>query len=392
MRHKMIRFYLLGIVLNCMCANLTYSVNVRDGSGNVRIDESLYIGTNSTVCISGNVFFPESQQFINNGSLFFFNENDAEITLPTGNLGDGTFSFAGNGNYFLDISGEDVHLGSLLLETWGNVHLSGNLYIINELVLNSGLLVVDDNSSFNMINPSVDAIQFNNSVLGNSYIDGKLNRRIEEESIYYFPVGDENGFHPLYLSNVGSNDLISVKFDGGIPSEMDPAGSLVSQMGWEVQSEERLRNDFIVGVSMIKDQVKLSGSYGLVYSIGTSGSGAQTDWGVIETNDFYLESLSRKQPGLFALTQQEEIELPNFFLPGVSSIPQFRIPDRENYSGVQLRVYNRNGNTVFTSNDYREEFNTNEYPSGTYYYELILEENNTARTIYNFIEIRHGKN
>ena len=65
------------------------------------------------------------------------------------------------------------------------------------------------------------------------------------------------------------------------------------------------------------------------------------------------------------------IEIPNVFTPNADGINDiFVIKGLERYTGSRLVVTDRNGQTVYESNDYRNDWDGNGFPNGTYFYIL----------------------
>lgn len=65
------------------------------------------------------------------------------------------------------------------------------------------------------------------------------------------------------------------------------------------------------------------------------------------------------------------IEIPNIFTPNADGINDiFFIKGLDRYTGSRLIVTDRNGQTVYESNDYRNDWDGNGVPNGTYFYIL----------------------
>jgi gliding motility-associated-like protein len=70
-----------------------------------------------------------------------------------------------------------------------------------------------------------------------------------------------------------------------------------------------------------------------------------------------------------------EITIPNVFTPGNgdSMNPSFQIDGLDVYDDVIVRVYNRWGQVVFQSDDYKSgDWLANDIEDGTYWYTLLL--------------------
>jgi len=102
-----------------------------------------------------------------------------------------------------------------------------------------------------------------------------------------------------------------------------------------------------------------------------------------------LYTFNQEQPGRYVVrvemtgcaTVTEEVvvmvrdcrlRIPNFFTPNGDGINDlFEIKGLENYNRSRLVVNDRNGRVVFESNDYRNEWDGNSLPNGTYFYVLF---------------------
>jgi gliding motility-associated-like protein len=68
-----------------------------------------------------------------------------------------------------------------------------------------------------------------------------------------------------------------------------------------------------------------------------------------------------------------EVLIPNVFTPnGGNGNDSFVIKGLENYSGSKLQIFNRWGNLVFESDNYRNDWRGQDVEDGTYWYLLTL--------------------
>ena len=67
------------------------------------------------------------------------------------------------------------------------------------------------------------------------------------------------------------------------------------------------------------------------------------------------------------------ILIPNVFTPGNDSLNnKFEIVGLENYDNTKLFVYNRWGGEVYSSDDYKNDWQPGDIEEGTYYYVVLL--------------------
>ena len=391
MTHLLVLLFLfLGIRSSCKNSNT-------EENRNIHISTSFNLSAGISVCIPENFYVPNSDQFWNDGTVYFQNNVFSESYLPPGKLGQGTFSFQGAKDFHLNVSSGVANMGSLIINTKGLLSLFGDISLSKSLELKSGLVKVDNNSLLLLDNLSDQAIQFDNSLLNRSYVIGRLGRSVVSGMTYYFPVGNDKSFHPLYISEAKNAGILTVNFDGDIPYQWYSVGTdksivMVPEIGWNIESGSQESNEFYTGLSLFDNKSDaLTGDLRMFYSSNMDMLSPVIDWNVKRTDAFYLKGPVKKTVGIYALVQDESLKLPNFFLTGSARSSQFEIPDASKYSKIELTVFNRLGNQIFKSNRYLNEMDTKDYPSGTYFYELVLHEGNDIKTVRNFIEIRHEK-
>lgn len=362
----------------------------------LRIGSYFYVPTGTGISIPGDLYLSQGEFLKNDGIIYFPNRTISSAYLTTGDFGTGTFSFNGIDDYYIYVLSGEAKFESLVLNTTKSLLLSGNLKVSSSLKLNSGVVDVGENSKLTIDNSATESIQFNNSILNMSYVTGPLTRKINTGETYFYPVGSTSGFHPLFIENVGSSGTLTVNFDETIPSQWSALGTdqsivLSPGIGWQIESDIS-GIEFQAGLSRIdRNSNLLNDGLGMFYSSDNSFLNPENDWNTGLTDGYYLKGLTKRSTGMYALSLYQGPKLTNFFLLGSGGSTHFEIPDIEQYSSVELIVFNRFGIEMFRSNKYLNELDVTDYPNGTYYYELNLQEGNDKQTIYNFLEIRHGK-
>ena len=70
---------------------------------------------------------------------------------------------------------------------------------------------------------------------------------------------------------------------------------------------------------------------------------------------------------------------PNVITPNGDGLNDlFRIPGLDLYDNSKVEVYDRWGNVVFSSDNYRNEWSPEDVPEGTYYYILEVDDPNAT--------------
>lgn len=372
-----------------------------DGNS-IAIGTSFFISQGIDLTFSGDLYISNSNLFHNSGRLFFNSANNSSINLPSGDLGTSEITFSGTKNYELTIAGKELKIGKLKMDLQGSaVSLNGNLVIGSKLELVSGILTVPDKSQLHVDNPEPEAVVFTNSALNNSWVSGFLSRKILADKNYQFPVGDAAGFHPFLISKPELPDIVRVAFDKGVPAECmsynpSPRQMIENSFGWRVESDSKDQNSFFPGLSLLNTSLETKSAQLEVYHLAdpdlTSSISSAIKNVQGSTNEaFYVLGSEKKSYGLYAFSQLFGVDLINFIYVGAGNQTTFEIPNQGDFSNVRLSVYNRLGSLMFKGDHYGNEFDARNYPDGTYFYELTLEQEAKKSFIRNFIEIRHEK-
>lgn len=401
MKQKNLIFILVAAVLLVVCPKgpsrgENWSANGDDGW--LHASSSLYIASGTDICIHANSLF-SIDALHNNGNVYFSSSEGLETHFSEGDAGSGDFYFVGEGGHSIYTSDDNSAIGSLIVDSQSDVYLTGDLIVNSTLDLRNGTMVVDKAKILTVLNEDPQAILFDNSVLNPSYVVGNLARAIAENGTYFFPVGSISGFHPFLLSEVSRRGRAIVEFDPTIPatwanSQSDQASyELLPEVGWRLNTDFSDQSNFGIGLSLIDRNGDLQSSeFGVFSTENDQMLNSQVNWNVTKSNIFFIESVYDNAMGLFALARdQEKIKLANFFLLGSGGSSHFEIPNASKYSNIELLVYNRLGNLVFRSNKYLNELDVNDFPDGTYFYELTLHEGAESKRIRNFLEIHHEK-
>lgn len=363
-------------------------------TGGMKIGSTLYTSNNTNLCIHGDVYLSESGLLNNNGHIFFKNNKISNIFLPDGTLGSGTFSFQGDFDTYIRVENGQSQLSHVQINTDASVNLTGFLSVVDHLMLESGLLKVDRSGSISVLNADADAIIYNNSPFNASYVTGPLGRNVRPGQNYFYPVGDDRGYYPFFMTDISTTGSFVVAFDRDIPFAHEwqvnnESTSLQAGIGWEVTADIFTAAAFSPGLSIYNDGTLLDGHLGIFYKPGTELK-PHLDW-QITTSGNYITGSYLKSAGIYALAKRSALVLPNFFVPGHTTTTRFEIPNVEKYSSVELVVTDRLGLQVFKSNRYINELDVYDFPGGTYFYQLTLYEGRNKQVIYNFFEVKHER-
>lgn len=361
----------------------------------VIIGTSFFISQGGDVTIPGNLDVQYSNVLLNSGRLIFNNTAQSKIVLPSGDFGSGEFVFAGSNDYELNIPVSQARFGILKMDMpGGRVNLRGELAIAGNLNLNSGVVNVDKDGLLLIDNVLPESVSFNDSPVNKGYVAGFLTRKVSAGEKYIFPVGDVVSFHPFLIDRPEKDDVVSIAFDKSVPDEIHSYGpaqdaEIENSFGWRVHSYLDGQNTFRPGLSFHNTALEPLASQLEIYHLSEADLTASVTSGLSDAS--YLVGKDAKAYGLYAFNSLLDRKLVNFIYVGDGNITTLVVPDQGRYSNIRLSVFNQLGNVVFKSDHYSSEFDARNFPDGTYFYELVLEKENTQSIIRNFIDIQHGK-
>ena len=399
MKSKLVNSKILFAASLFLLADVSLGAGIKATVENksVRIGTSFVVSSGTQMYIPGDLAIATTNSFKNSGSLLFRSESGSTITLPSGDLGSGEFSFTGNKSYDLVINTDgQARIGDLTMNmSGGSFSLDGDLVVANQLNLNSGIVNVKEISASLLVeNTAPEAVTFSNSPISVGYVSGYLSRKVAAGKRYEFPVGDATNFHPFLIDKPEKADLLSVSFDRTVPTDMLSVGSpaipnVQSSLGWRVESDLNGQNKFIPGLSVYNTELdEFVPQLEVVYLSDVTQDGSIS---ATSKDDSYIRSLDPKSSGMFAFNEVKAMKLVNFIFVGDGNNTKFEVPNADEYTSISLKVYNSLGSKVFQSDSYVSEFDARDYPDGTYYYELTMVKDNVQSVIRKFIDINHAK-
>lgn len=360
---------------------------------------SLKISNDASVAIKGSLKINSNLQFNNSGNIYCTSGGTLELNSEI--QGSGNFYLYGDEDYL--VSGISATVSNLYVSRKGTTYIKSRFLVSNSLQLTSGLINVLSGGEIYIKNALSDAIGFSNNIDSKSYIIGTISRDVNPSYTYFFPVGDKNGIHPLYIERCSMSDKISVSYLPDIETTWNAAQTEVSLTlpgGWQVDTE-KTTTAFIPGMSLfdIDDSKKHSLSVLNISDLEVIPPKFMMDFNSVLTRDMlYQTTNTPNKSGLLALGQMKQISKPdivdegpilvNFLVANGTARSTFEIPGKNNYKTISLKVFNRNGNLVYESGNYENDFNAINYREGTYFYEMNLEKLDGKKILKrNIIEI-----
>lgn len=361
----------------------------------VVVETSMFVPNGTDMTLSGGLKINYSNTFRNTGKVYVKNQNHGYIVLSSGDLGFGEFIFQGSNNIEIKINGDNATIGKIKMDMpQGMLTINGNLSVFDLLDLQRGIIDVAESSSLFIDNSSPDAISFRDTPLNKAYVKGFLSRKITAGKKYLFPVGDAKYYHPFMIDKPLNDDVLSISFDENVPEEVNsyiPNQDLMlsKSFGWRVESDMNQRNTFLTGLSLFNtsfdERIDLLDVYhfSLSESKGSVGSG--------KTVSSYFTGTDFNSPGLYAFSQDIQDKLVNFIYVKEGNKTSFEIPSSNEYSNINLKIYNHLGSLIYKNECYRNDLNVRDFPDGTYFYELIIDKDEKQSVIRKFLEVVHEK-
>ncbi|MGN7205198.1 Calx-beta domain-containing protein [Pedobacter sp. SAFR-022] len=177
------------------------------------------------------------------------------------------------------------------------------------------------------------------------------------------------------------------------PVANDDVGSTKSDVKLEIPLVE---NDIAKLFPLDRSTLIITGrpSYGTI-DPGSDGRVTYTpDKGYIGTDRFKYQikdsiGVSSNEALVLIQITPPDLEIPNTFTPnGDGKNDRFEIKGRENYDNIELSIYNRWGDEVYRSNNYKNEWDGSNLNEGTYYYLLRLKKGTVLESRRSWVLIK----
>ena len=163
-------------------------------SGQILIDDTSFgIGKGINITVVSDMEVSESVIWLNDGvvnivplcfSNIIFNAKEGKESL-------GKFVFTGDGNILLSSDNSYIQMQNMQIER--DIDIDNNIQLGKTLSLLNGIVFLNNYSVLTILNPDEESLLHEKE---ESYIDGKLKRRVEKNGgVYNFPVGSSYGHH-----------------------------------------------------------------------------------------------------------------------------------------------------------------------------------------------------
>jgi hypothetical protein len=388
---------LVLFLINGLLLGLSYAGGIRIGRTTMKVSK----GTG--LVFGGSLSVSAGASVTNDGSVYFKNTVRESLDINSLLGGSGLYTILGTDDFVL--TGSSPAISSLTQSGGHTLWVDNDLSVLDKLVLGSGLIHVKEGSQLKIQSDNPKSVEFYDGYDNKSFVLGKLVRNTSAGGDYSFPVGSGVGFRPFVAAKVSASGFVGVAYDEYIDEKWSALGnkqvSLLNDGGWRV-SLVGGGISFIPKLSMFTTEGIMDSKRLIFYTPSLDVStvfsldyNSKIDGEVLTTSKNY-------SPGIFAFAETEstpssgsDIEVPqlvNFFVKGGEGRAQFEVPGINFYRSASLFVYNRFGNLVYKSNSYANDFNCNDYSTGTYFYELTLEtQEGKSMLIRNIIEITDHK-
>lgn len=387
----------LKLLIKTIALVIVLTVTVRVEASNITnvegedvvIETSFVLGKGVCCAVTGGVNI-NTDDFINEGVWVFVNAYEIEINLPSYNLGGGGFVFNGEANQYIHVEGGECQFGYMKLNMPSSIYLNGSIGLHDSLILSNGLFHIEGENKLSLKFESPSNLKMADEKSDQSYIVGNLTRTTKSATSYFFPVGDETGYHPLYLSDIDSNDELNVFFERDIPFNWQGSGvnrdlELIDIGGWIVKSDLFIDNSFIIGLSSFDDSGNfIENANGIFYSEDPVffSESVEVSSTLVSSRDLFVENTTKYYQGAYALISNtdEFNEVPNIIVANDANETYLKF-NLGKYKNIKLRIYDSFGRIVYRSNAYSNDFDTKKYTSGTYYYYIDTELKNGKKIL-----------
>lgn len=374
------------------------------------VDDEIRVDAGAGMTVYGN-FTAESNATITNNGEFSFtaDEHNQEIFEIFNNAsedlfaGIGTYSFKGkrnqflSGNYntkFYNLSMEKGISSSLVSEV-------AEIQILNRLTLGQGYLDVQNNL-VRVENPDTNAIvtSFKNIW---SFVEGRLMRRVQNNSEYHFPIASSRKLHNIQIVNrFPELNYMDVEFLEG--QNIDLSATFGFQYGiayferldktgaWKINGDVKNPQgsmDIAAKFSNFNEYDYYEDNmFGLMHS--TEITTNEQDWSIIGDLEYYGSPgrMMSSKPDVSILTNTNELgyyamgiakeqKFVNLIAPGGGRETRFIIqgldtqnPALSQYDNesCEVVVYNIFGTEVWRKKPYANDLDLKDFKDGTYYY------------------------
>ena len=385
----------IGLIL-VFFAQITRSEDIRIGKTSIKISTGATLVCKNDLSVSGDALIQ------NNGAFYINNEQECTLNLNTILDGSGEYNITGNDDCI--ITGEGAAVSFLNIRNSNVVYVTTDLTISEELTLSEGVVDIADGFQLKITGTSPEAIVFNDSYDNVSFIEGTLTRNTVTGNEYSFPLGTgTEGFHPVRIGDLSASGYLTIGYRPDYDEDWnagDTQLTLESLGAWQVETESD-GITFVPSLSLYNTTGILSGSYNLFYTPDIEiSSDFSIDYNSWTDSNGYLGGESSYKAGIFAAGKIETItneegesipEMVNFLVKDGTGRTTFEVPGIKNYKKVELSVYNRFGNLVYRSTNYANDFDCQDYRTGTYFYELTLITQDNQNILRDIIEIMEHK-
>lgn len=355
------------------------------------------IYNSETIAVFGDVYIKDANIKNSDGAIQLSTYNKANSILVNNSIVDGAIDFEGNYDTSLDLS-NNCKFGKLKLNKKNDSYLSlfGDSLIVEEKMQLERGRIWNNDVIFKLNTPDPANISFNDQ----SYIVGNFYFKTLKDVEYSIPVGDEEDLHLLKFKDTNSpKNLIKSCFCNGLPVGISGSTSQYSNHGyWELLASNETNCHFqhyfepmnlllVNKPSILQLNDKGNNSYDEIIHPAIN----------VDYNDSWFTINARittNTSKLVVIDKKEQIsdEWINFISLSSGSDTHFIIPNLDSkYSNIKISIYNNWGNRIFKSDNYRNEFDANEYPEGTYYYQAvyILNDDSQQMVKNGFFEIKN---
>lgn len=320
-------------------------------------------------------------------------------------LGNGSFELTGNQTF--DLNFNNVYrLGKIsfnngINNTWIN---DQGFEADSSITLNGARIFLEnENAYIKLNNDNSNALMFNNISTTETYIIGRLIRKMAAVGQYHFPVGNTEDMFLIDAESSQNQPLtIGVKFNEELVNDWlanninTNALNFQTEGGWEIDDDFSSIKNLSIGLTAYKApfyNLSSDDVFKIAYfnrdEFPITNPVVALDALTINTPDYVWGGL-QKSYGYYALNVDESFllnKIPNFIVSHDGNKYHFRIPGIEDLISASLEVYDRWGFKVYEEGRYVNQLDTRTLPTGTYYYIFRYNDGSGEQVYQSFFEV-----
>lgn len=386
-------------------------------------DVGFIIGSNEKIEIHGSLIGKDNAIITNNGQVNLHSSNSVEIEVVESEAlfsGQGEYALIGDGAHSLYGNGDALNFSYLTVDK-SVASADGDVYLYSDLLIEKRFSFLE--GIIRTRNGSGSSVYLNDSLPSSlryilpednrnnvAFVDGVFYQKVMFDSTYFLPVGSEDFYTPLKLSNSHSNiSQLRAEFNYDVPVAMENTiaqsylkfNRLMETGLWNIASDvEPIDGSISMDAYFFNFNEYLSVEDNMFAIVHNDEPQVRPkDWRLAgemplggmpsrRYNSLHASASNIKELGDFGIAQADLYKLINLISPGGGRETRVVIPNLDTYDQTELIVYDSFGSKVFSSKPYSNNMDMEGYRDGTYYYIFNYVKNGQRGTIQSYIDVK----